>query len=148
MGRFDRTPAELFNGTQPIIIDCKDKDFEQLIFAPVTAEAQSGPYPEAALYKKGPILEAIEKRQPVVLKNLDLAKAGTTQTLPLLLQLATGELQHVEIVSPAGDMVSYDRNDLNGFDLGATVTDLNGISMSVQFRLEQHLGVERPAKAS
>ncbi len=144
MGRFERSASELFGGTQPVFIDCKDQDFEQLIFMPVATETQ-GPYPSpAAMYKKGPILEAIEKRQPIVLKNLDLAKPGTTDTLPLLLQLATGELQHVEIVSPAGDMVSYDRRDLSGFDLGATVTDLNGIPMSVQFRLEQHLCIERP----
>lgn len=136
MGISDRNAKDSFNGAQAVVIDCKGKHFDQLVFTP-----KGGP---GLAYKKGPILAALEKGLPVVLKNLDLARSGTTDTLRPLLQFATGEMDALEIYSPAGDKASYNRQQAKGFDLGATVTRLSALPFSVVTRLDKHLSVEAP----
>jgi hypothetical protein len=143
MGLFDRSAAESFNGTQAVIIDCKDKHFDhELMFAPEVAAGNSG---AGLSYKKGPILQAMERGQPVVLRNLDLAKAGTANTLHSLLQLGTGEVSQADFFSPTGEKFSYDRSNVGKFEVGATVTNADKLPPSSRYRLERHMSLEPSA---
>jgi hypothetical protein len=92
-------------------------------------------------YKKGPLLEALERGQPVVLRHLDKAD-GPSSMLPTIAMFAAGDFDRVDIYDPLGEKLSFDKKNVGGFTLSATATDADTLAPSLRARLGGRLMYE------
>ena len=135
----DASSKDSFNSARSKVceIDCTGKNIRELVFMPQIQEAGQGGFGLA--YIKGPLLDAVEKGQRVILKNIDKAKPGTEDILHGFVSLSTGELSSVKVYSPIGEVVTLEADKVKGFQLEATATNVDNIMVSLQARFGRHL---------
>jgi hypothetical protein len=105
-----------------VVIDCKDKTISSLILDT----------------EKGPLLQALEKGQNVMLRNLDKAvgiDGAGYATLSILLQFSIGELERATICDQQGSPLELNRKGF-GRIVGATVTPPANLPYSLLSRLK------------
>ena len=129
-----KTPKDHFDSTNRalLVIDCAGLDIEQLVFAP-KADDDKGDQS----YSKGPLLKAMEEGDRVLLRNVDQAKPGSGgwAILYAIIQLSTKERNEIDLYSLQSEKITLRREDVNGFDIAASITDPKGLPESIQYRL-------------
>lgn len=111
-----------FAASQEVIIQCKDKDIRDLIFKPGYGFPGTEEY--SVKSEKGDLLLAMERRQRVILKDLDLAIPGTLGILRPIFSLLNNQESSVTLRDPrGGSPVFLQAANFIGFDASGIVTD-------------------------